>query len=150
MLTGPGLVSLPILCWTCPEKQGDMFKVSRISGSQESSLGQSGSKACVLSIPAPDLSGQWDRLGLGVRGQATEPQGWLCEGRGLTGEEEGWAGGQETGVMISWAPQGSLHSWPQSSSLHQNLRAPVSLSCRLLGSQVGGCSVGAVLVQTLY
>lgn len=88
-----------------------MLKVSRIGQSEDSSPGQSGSIACALSIPAPDLSSQLGQtLALVVRGQATGLNG------GFVKEGPDWgggrlAGGQERGTKVSWASQGSIHSW---------------------------------------
>lgn len=62
-----------------------MPSVSR-NGSQESNPGQSGSKACVLPVPAPDTSRQVGQILVEVRRQAIEPQWCLCEGKSLTGE----------------------------------------------------------------
>lgn len=86
-------------------------------------------KPSVLSVPAPDSSSQVGQsLGLGMRGQATEPQVWLCEGKSLTGKEEGQGGRQERGIRVSWAPQGSIHYGPHIIILFIRTLGPVSLS----------------------
>ena len=104
---------------------------------------------CVASKPVFFLSlhlihpVRWDRP-WGWLWQAPEPRGRLCKGKGLSGE-----GGPESGVRVSQAPLGSSHSLPPHHHLfHQSFEVAVAPSCGLLWPQVGGCCMGAVLVQT--
>lgn len=105
----------------------------RRNGSRESNPEQSGSKAYILPIPAPDTSSQVGQTLVELRRQTTEPQWWLREGKSMTGE-----GGRGRKVWQSFpgSPGFCLHSQPASASPVSEPGDSCLPACGLLWSQV--------------